>query len=152
MRLHKKTTADYAEGDLTPMIDMTFQLIAFFMVLINFSEAEQDQRIRLPTSELAVPPDAPFEEPRTLQLLTDGTVLYGGEAVATRGDLSPLRRLLLRDAQLLQRTARGPSIVTMIIRADADYRGGQVRSIIRACQDYGFERFTLRARQREAQL
>ena len=151
MRLKKKPQED-AEGDMTPMIDIVFQLIAFFMVLINFSEAEQDQRIRLPTSELAVPPDAPFEEPRTLQLMADGTVLYGGEAVATRGDLSPLRRLLLRDAQLLQRTGKGPSIVTMIIRADADSRAGQVRSIIRACQDYGFERFTLRARQREAQL
>ncbi len=151
MRLHKKTTADYAEGDLTPMIDMTFQLIAFFMVLVNFTEAEQDQRIRLPTSELAIPPDAPFEEPRTLQLMTDGTVLYGGQTVATRGDLSPLKRLLLLDAQLLDRTARGPSIVTMIIRADADAPAGQVRAIIRACQEYRFEKFTLRARQRESQ-
>ena len=149
MRLHKKTTTDDAEGDLTPMIDMTFQLIAFFMVLINFSEAEQDQRINLPTSELAVPPDAPFEEPRTLHLMKDGTAIYGGEEVSTRGDLSPLRRLLLRDAQLLGRTAKGPSIVTMIIRADKDGPAGQVRSIIRACQEYGFEKFTLRAQQRE---
>lgn len=37
-----------AEGDMTPMIDMTFQLIAFFMVLINFAEGDQDQRIKLP--------------------------------------------------------------------------------------------------------
>ena len=29
---------------MTPMIDMTFQLIAFFMFVVNFSEAEQDDR------------------------------------------------------------------------------------------------------------
>ena len=38
---------------MTPMIDMTFQLIAFFMVLINFTEADQNQAINLPSSELA---------------------------------------------------------------------------------------------------
>ena len=32
------------EFDMTPMIDMTFQLIAFFMVLINFDASDQDER------------------------------------------------------------------------------------------------------------
>ncbi|MEM1303854.1 MAG: biopolymer transporter ExbD, partial [Planctomycetota bacterium] len=45
MRVKKRKEMEAAEGDMTPMIDMTFQLIAFFMVLINFSEVEQDQRI-----------------------------------------------------------------------------------------------------------
>ena len=30
------------------MIDVTFQLIAFFMFVLNFSEVDQDQRINLP--------------------------------------------------------------------------------------------------------
>jgi len=41
--------------DMTPMIDMTFQLITFFMFVMNFSEAEQDERIQLPSSQLAKP-------------------------------------------------------------------------------------------------
>ena len=45
------------------MIDMTFQLIAFFMVLINFTEADQNERIKLPTSEIVKPPDGPLDEP-----------------------------------------------------------------------------------------
>ena len=32
-----------AEGDLTPMIDMAFQLIAFFMVLINFTQSGSER-------------------------------------------------------------------------------------------------------------
>ena len=39
--------------DMTPMIDVTFQLIAFFMFVLNFSEVDQDQRVNLPSSELA---------------------------------------------------------------------------------------------------
>ena len=55
MRIRKgKVTV--AQADLTPMIDMTFQLIAFFMVLINFTEADQNQEITLPTSEIVKPP------------------------------------------------------------------------------------------------
>ena len=47
MRFRKRAESEILEGDLTPMIDMTFQLIAFFMVLINFSQTEPDQRILL---------------------------------------------------------------------------------------------------------
>ena len=44
---------------MTPMIDMTFNLIAFFMLLINFSQSEQNDRVILPVSELAKPAEVP---------------------------------------------------------------------------------------------
>jgi len=50
-----------AETDMTPMIDMTFQLIAFFMIVTNFEQTQADERVRLPADELAVPPDQPRE-------------------------------------------------------------------------------------------
>ena len=65
MRLTKRAATRIQEGDMTPMIDMVFQLIAFFMVLINFTEADQNQRIHLPSSELAKPPDAPLDVARS---------------------------------------------------------------------------------------
>ena len=46
MRIKPKHDTSIVEGDLTPMIDMTFQLIAFFMLVINFSDVEQDQRVQ----------------------------------------------------------------------------------------------------------
>ena len=70
----RKGRVTLAQADLTPMIDMTFQLIAFFMVLINFSEADQNQLITLPTSELAKPPDAPFDHPIFIHLQKKKTV------------------------------------------------------------------------------
>ena len=72
------------EIDMTPMIDMTFQLITFFMFVMNFSEAEQDDRIQLPSSQLAKPADGVIEKPITLQLTNAGAVIYAGELVAVR--------------------------------------------------------------------
>ena len=58
MRFKRKAQPESPELDMTPMIDMTFQLIAFFMVLLNFGESEIDARIKLPSSQLAKPPEA----------------------------------------------------------------------------------------------
>ena len=79
MRLQAKGKGGIAEGDMTPMIDMVFQLIAFFMVVISFSDAEQNKLIHLPSSELAKPADEPLKKPITLQLTKQGKVIYNGK-------------------------------------------------------------------------
>ncbi len=42
-----------AEPNLTPLLDVVFQLITFFMLVINFSSENYDQRVRLPVAESA---------------------------------------------------------------------------------------------------
>lgn len=142
MKLTKKSKAKQAECDMTPMIDMTFQLIAFFMVLINFTDTQQDQRINLPSSALAKPPDAPFEEPLYVQLTKKNVVLFAGNEVSIEG----LGTLLTRERQVIERNPeKSISMVTIIIRADGAAETGQVQEIIKVCQDKGFEKFALRA-------
>ena len=146
MRLNKRGSASFAEGDMTPMIDMTFQLIAFFMVLVNFSEADQNARIRLPSSQLAKPPDAPLESPITLQLTKEGTVMLGGIDTPIAG----LPPLLLRERQLIDVTpGRSVKTATIIIRADRTAKTGIVQKVIEICQETRFEKFALRAKQEE---
>jgi biopolymer transport protein ExbD len=135
-----------AEADMTPMIDMVFQLIAFFMVLLNFAEDAQDQRIRLPASELAKPPEGPTESPLNLQLTKDGNVLFNGDEIPVGG----MKPYLLREAQVLQRTGRTPDQAHVIIRADGSTPTGKVQELIRSCQENHFEKFSLRARQEKA--
>lgn len=143
MRLRKKTGNSFAKGDMTPMIDMTFQLIAFFMVLINFTEADQNERIHLPASELAKPAEVPFESPITLQLTKQGTVLFIGEEVP----LLEMKTLLRREKSVLTAKGGDASKATIIIRADADAETGVVQELIEICQEAGFEKFALRAKQ-----
>ena len=81
MKFNKKKKTEILEGDLTPMIDMTFQLIAFFMLLINFSEAEVSEKILLPSSELAVPPTEPPEYQIILNLEPNETITFAGQKI-----------------------------------------------------------------------
>lgn len=138
----KRDKAVMAEGDMTPMIDMTFQLIAFFMVLINFTDSEQ-ARIDLPSSQLAKPPEGQIESPISLQLNKDGEVLFAGEAVKIDG----MRPYLLRERDLLQNQGKSPADATVIIRADKDSTGGDVQRLISECQSLNFEHFALRVKE-----
>ncbi len=146
MRLAKRS-AGVHEGDMTPMIDMVFQLIAFFMVLINFTEADQNQRIHLPSSELAKPAEVPLDSPITIHVTAEGTALLGTEEVPIQG----LTRLLTIEYQVLVRKGpgRGKS-ATVVIRGDGVTKFGLVQEVIQICQDVGFEKFALRAKQQEA--
>jgi biopolymer transport protein ExbD len=146
MRYGSRQSGHIAKSEMTPMIDMTFQLIAFFMVVVNFSETEQSERIKLPLSELAKPVTAEVQTRITLQLTDDGTVILGG---------SDLRISQLADALYLEKEhlkARGDGSekdVSIVIRADRDAQTGEVQEIIEICQKppLGFDKFVLRARQ-----
>ncbi len=132
-----------AEAEMTPMIDMTFQLIAFFMILINFSEGDQNQLIRLPASELAKPPDTAPAWPITLQMTSKGTVFYGVDELT----LENVQPVLEIEKELIRRRGGDFRNTTIIIRADRFAKTGRVQELIRICQSTGFEKFTLRARQ-----
>jgi biopolymer transport protein ExbD len=127
--------------DMTPMIDMTFQLITFFMFVMNFSEAEQDERIQLPLSQLAKPVEGAVETPITLQLTNSGSIIYAGELVAVRD----IGSYLEREKSVMLDAGKEPSAATVIVRADGRAKTGEVQDIIRICQEKGFERFALRA-------
>lgn len=142
MRIKSKT-APPADPDLTPMIDMTFQLIAFFMVLINFSQSEQNDKVTLPTSELAKPVDAPIEFPIIIHLTNEGSLVIGGDEISMEG----LRTRLGPELTLLRLEGKSASDANIIIRGHRTVPGGRVQDLISRCQDLGFERFALRVKE-----
>jgi biopolymer transport protein ExbD len=128
---------------MTPMIDMTFQLIAFLMVMVNFTEADLDERIKLPSSVLAKPPEAPLENPITIHLTKEGGAIFSGERVS----LERLRRYLAREREVLSLNRKTPDQATIIIRGDARAPTGRVQELIQLCQEERFERFALRVKE-----
>jgi biopolymer transport protein ExbD len=134
---------DFVELDYTPMIDMTFQLIAFFMILINFSDAEADERVQLPSSQLAKPPDASAETPIYIQMMRDGRIIMNTQVLT---DPEAIRPFLKAEKYLLQTKNQSEKNATIIIRAHKDAKTGLVQRIIKVCQEVGFEKFTLRAK------
>ncbi len=139
----KREGAPQAEADLTPMIDMTFQLIAFFMVLINFSQSEQNDKVVLPTSELARPVDAPIEFPIIVHMTDTGSVVIGGNEIS----LEMLRSRLAPELSLLKLQNKTAKDANIIIRGHRSVAGGRVQDLISKCQELGFEKFALRVKE-----
>ena len=143
--------------DMTPMIDIVFQLITFFMVIINFEAADADERVRMAISDLARPPKVKPEAELTLQLgydphpktgkidLTQPPVLfYNGLKVPINDFDAKLKTEV--DAYRLAHPTGGIN-VTVILRADKDCPAGEVQRLIKKCQEKGYEKFALKAMQ-----
>lgn len=147
MALKRKFDTKAAEGDMTSMIDMVFQLIIFFMVLINFSQDDQNQAIKLPSSELAKPAETPLENPIVLNLAFNGNIYLGPETSTIAG----LRPLLELEAKVLTSNGKSAKDANIIIRADGNTAGGMVQELIKKCQESGYEKFALRAKEEVGQ-
>jgi biopolymer transport protein ExbD len=124
------------------MIDMVFQLIAFFMILINFADADQDQRVQLPSSALAKPPQQPLAAPITIQMVRGGQIVMSGQLLPTPRPSSRCHREVCWDCKQENRR------LTIIILPTR--RRNWAASIIQVCQEMGFEKFTLRTRRNTA--
>ena len=142
-----------AEPNLTPLLDVVFQLITFFMLVINFSSENYDQRVRLPVAESAKPMDDSqrmAEDRLVLNVDTEGHLLIGGEvqplhkALQTIKHQADLVRLNMRAAGT-KVDASGSLPTTIVFRADRDATFGSLISLIKACQSNGFRKFSLKA-------
>jgi biopolymer transport protein ExbD len=144
MKFRKKFETAILECDLTPMIDVTFQLIAFFMLLLNFSEAERAEEIKLPTSSLAKPPEEPPDYQIILNLLPDGSIRFAGHPI---DKIEFLTGTLSREISAAQREDVSPSEIAVIIRSHEDTPTGLVQELITKCQESELERFSLRVKE-----
>lgn len=143
MKIKSQNDSVKAEADLTPMIDMVFQLLAFFMVLINFSQSDQNDRVQLPDSQLAKPIEEKLDFPIVMHLTLEGTVILGGDEIAIEG----LRPFINREIEVLKLQKKTAADANIIIRGHRDVAGGRVQDLIERCQSLGLERFALRVKE-----
>ena len=139
----KSKKVDLAEGDLTPMIDMVFQLIAFFMVLINFAQTESNDRVKLPSSQLVKPPEVPLEFPIILHEAQDGEIILGGDDYTAE----TLRVGLQKELAVIKAGGKTVQDANVVIRAHKDTSAGDVQEVIRVAQEQQLENFALRVKE-----
>ena len=139
----KSKKVDLHEGDLTPMIDMTFQLIAFFMVLINFAQTESNDRVKLPSSQLVKPPEVPLEFPIILHVAQDGEIILGGDDYTAE----TLRIGLQRELAVIKAEGKSVDDANVVIRAHKDTAAGDVQEVIRVAQEQQLINFALRVKE-----
>jgi biopolymer transport protein ExbD len=122
LKMHQDDTPSI---NLTPMVDIVFQLIIFFMVGTRFTELEKKIDLSVPSvGTSANLPDAP--ERRVINVYRDGRIELDKQTVSLeqlRGELTNWR-------------GRSAS-QTVVVRGDGEGPLQNVASVLTACRDAG---------------
>lgn len=141
-----------AEPNLTPILDMVFQLITFFMLVINFKSASMDLSLKLPVVYSARPVDTKGqEELLILNIDTAGNLnVYGAPRDVDSYIAGEAQASLLAARRNNLDLKPGDELpTTVVIRADRGTAFHLLNRVIKACQEHGFRRFSLKAKNRE---
>ena len=113
--------------NLTPMIDVLFLLIIFFMVGTRFTDDEPKIKVQLPTvGSAAALSTAP--QKRVVQIFSDGTIQLDDDIVTQPELTQSLRSSIVEN----------PS-VSVAVRGDADGPFQNVASVLAACREAGVQ-------------
>jgi biopolymer transport protein ExbD len=145
-----------AEIDMTPMIDIVFQLISFFMLVTNFDQAEADERVKLPSDMLAKPPlvarsneltvNIGFKRDFTGKMLDPlPYVFFGDQEYRVQDSV----KFLMPERRLMEAKGNKEKLkdMTIIIRADGETQSGLIQEFMNIAQQQKFEKFSLKAMQ-----
>lgn len=139
-----------AEPNLTPMLDLVFQLITFFMLVINFKAALTDFEVKLPVLGSAAPMewDGSFE-PLVLNVDTAGQVFVYRNPIDVDQYIATEARLLKDRYRNDEKVAKGELPVPVVIRASRDVPFHLLNRVVKTCQQHGYRKFSLSAMTRE---
>ena len=117
------------KANLTPMIDVVFLLLIFFMVTTSLIKEEADLGIQLPTNTPAKAPDE-LPSKHIVEIAPDGIVLLNGGLIASGDDgLIVLQGLVNTLTRLKASSDRMGAKTIIVIQADPispHYRAVQV--------------------------
>lgn len=145
-----------AEPNLTPILDMVFQLITFFMLVINFKTNQLDMAMDLPVVGTARPVDTKGQ----LSMLMININNQGKFTVYNKPfDDAQMEHYIQAQAELDRLSERRknrsfddaddlPTIV--VIRADRNTPFSKLSLVLKMCQDAHYRNFAFRALEKHA--
>ena len=116
--------------DLTPLIDVVFLLLIFFMVSTTFVQDAAGLKVDLPRSDAQDVIRA--EEDFSIRVGSDGSIQVGDEGV----DLARLQERLVA-------AARKDPDTMVVLEADKDVDHGRVVQVLDLARELGLTRFAI---------
>ena len=130
----KTTRDDAASVNLTPMIDIVFLLIIFFMVGTKFTELERKIGLQVPqVNNVGALTTAP--ERKVVSVYRDGTITLDRQEVSAEQLTERLR--VARDEY---------ADLGILVRGDADSRLQTVATVLTACKQAGISEMGISVR------
>ncbi len=143
--------------NLTPILDMVFQLITFFVLVINFKAASLDMNLKLPVVGSARPVNTKGQT--SLLILNVGWHKESQSwELLVYGRPQPIPQYIAREAHVELMAARmtaddlaaGKELpTTVVVRADRATPFRFLNRVFQECQKNGFRRFALKAMNKE---
>jgi len=113
--------------NMTPMIDVVFLLIIFFLLSSHFAKRDAQLHLDLPTAKSGKPQGEDATHRAVVNILPEGDVLFGGQTV----DAAELQQRVAA-----RRQADGPNLEVRI-RSDQAVEYRHLEPVLRACARAG---------------
>jgi len=146
MKLSKTNPGTEVEMDMTPMIDVVFQLIIFFILITDMTQSDLEE-LRLPVARNAVEdkPDPKVVRP-VLNILPDGKMINKRKELydPEKDEMQDLERYLADQARLMPKefdkdvNAELPKN-PLLIRADKNAEFKYIQKIMEVCGKKGIQ-------------
>lgn len=131
MRLVRRKWADGDEMNLTPLIDVVFNLLVFFLVATSFQRVQRELQVDLPKAKSSETVSMEIQ-PVAVTVAKDGGVTMGGKPVTI--EELPKR---LREALTAVQKPR------VFVRGDAHAYHQNIVAVLNACQEAGIHDVSL---------
>lgn len=150
MKMSKHDPMTDVEMDMTPMIDIVFQLIIFFMLITDMTQEELEQ-LYLPPAVTASPDEPDPNEVRpVINILSDGQILVKRELLydpKNDDDYAGLKEFLSGMARRMPREPlneaqpNGPTVPAnpLLIRADQSTEFKHIQKVMEICGIEGIQ-------------
>ncbi len=130
MPLKTSTSEELPSVNLTPMIDVVFLLIIFFMVGTQFTQPEREIALKLPGVG-GLKAMVPVPDRREIAVTADGRIVFEGQSLSTDQLVSELRALRVRYPDL-----------RVSVRADGEVKYQAVAAVMWAANKAGVSDLT----------
>ncbi|HQL09903.1 MAG TPA: biopolymer transporter ExbD [Lentisphaeria bacterium] len=124
MKFRRLEEDEITAFQVSPLIDIVFQLLTFFLVTATLQELEFAKEVELPIADAALTKQSEgFQEIR-LNVLADGQIKVGDDLISMDRLAAELRRVAAEG---------GPGDKKILIRGDKQSHYGKIMRIMAAC-------------------
>ncbi|WP_158279926.1 ExbD/TolR family protein [Coraliomargarita sinensis] len=125
MARRRKSHPPEEDFPMTPMIDMVFLLLVFFMTVSTLAQADKQVKLDLPESEQSDVPDD-LSDRGTVSLDADGNLYLGARPLDIEGMQGEMKQALEANPEL-----------RIHVRADSQTPYREIRKVLNACAEVG---------------
>ena len=147
MKMGKEHVEETIDLPMTPMIDIVFQLLIFFMVCSTISDIVGNVKVVLPVSHYAAEDINPPPDRLVINIEKNGEFKVGG---SPRSD-AEMQRLIAIEAKTSQdKTNKLQANRSILMRVDQGTKFRRVQQVMGWCTDRGLWKLSFAALSKEA--